>query len=249
MRNAVTNQNYPEVDRLTYEEQRLHDEESRELRILEREIENERRIREEEERRRREEVMRIEHARILELNRITREAIIVKVQARERLRCMIARGESLPPGTVFPHIPERLGNRCCVSCRVPLQPGQLGNRYTPEVIVDENTRCGVCHLTLFSTWDEQAVVVCRIEEERRVNDLYQAAVIDQERHELVTITLARRDYLLAEVSELERPLRERLEQELLAAGNNQRACERARAKFERELEEAQRRLNRRNRRR
>jgi len=238
------------IQQLQNVEEQLHIEECYELEKIHQELEKERRLKLIEERRIREEAWVIECNRISRINLETRERIDNRVRFREGLRCMIARGEPLPHGTILPQFPERLRN-CCVTCRIPTQ-GPTRHDHTPmfipDVIVVDNTRCTVCHQFLFSTWEEQSIVVCRAEEERRVNDQYQAMLVDQERHALVTLLLNEKDRLFAEVNELERPLRERLEQELLAAGGNLRACERARAKFERELEEAQRKWNRKNRR-
>lgn len=249
IRNASSDDNIPLMRDLQAEETRLHHEEAHELNKIQREILEERRQLEEEERRRREEEARIVHDQNSRRNLETREGIIRRVRIREGLRCMISRGEPLPPGTVLTPFPPFVS--CCTSCRISrmtILPNQPYGEFRPDEVVDELSTCTVCHNLLFRTWEQQAINAFRGEEERRVNELYQAMIVDQERHEEVTVALRRRAFLFVEVSELERPLRERLEQELLAADGNQRACERAQAKFERDLEEAQRKWNRKQRR-
>jgi hypothetical protein len=223
-------------------------EEQRETSIVIHEINEEKRVREAEERRRREEAARIEHERNSRLNLEKRQEIIKRAQDRENLRCMISRGEALPPGTILTPIPQRLN--CCTTCRVPrmiVSDQATYAEFRADVIVNESTSCTICHNFLFNTWEQQAIDAFRAEEERRVDDLYQAALVDQERHEQVTAALNRRAFLFAEVSELERPLREQLRIDLLAAGENERAREKAQAKFDRNLEEAQRKWNRKHR--
>ena len=225
-----------QVDQQLYFDMRL------EIQKIQREIEMEARRRYEAE-------LRIEQERIAILNLERKRAILERVRVREGYRRMLARGEALPLGTVLPPLPAPIV--CCAACHIPKQmiAGHPHGMFTPDVVVDENTRCQMCTTLLFDAWDRDAVREIRAEEERRVNDLYQAALVDQELHQQATAAFNRRAFLFAEMDELERPLRERLEQELLAAGGNERACERAMARFERELEEAQRKQDRRNRRR
>jgi hypothetical protein len=90
-------------------------------------------------------------------------------------------------------------------------------------------------------WDEQEV------DRLRIDELHSLAASDQKRHREVSAQLNERDRLLSEVSEIERLFRERLEQELVSAGENQRAREKAQAKYDRELDEAKRKWSRKHR--
>ena len=246
---ASLNNDFPLMSDLRKQKRQLLYEESHELIMVLREIEAEEKRRVVEETQRREEASRIEHERNSRLNMEIRDGIIARVWNQENLRCMISRGEALPPGTVLTPMPLRLN--CCTVCQIPqvINPNQKSYaEFRADVLVNEHTQCTVCHNYLFKTLEQQAIDAFRAEEERRVNDIYQAALADQELHQLTTTAFNRRAFLFAEMEELEKPLRERLEQELLAAGGNEKACEMTMARFERELEEAQRKQNRRNRR-
>lgn len=207
--------------------------------------EDARRVREEEIRRE----QAAEFARIAELNRREREKIIAIAHEREQLRNMAMKGETIPFGTVFHPLPPRSGTRCCsIECQIPRQVSysfHIGRQ--PEVLVTSQTACTVCRRSLFSVWDEQAVASIRAEEQRRIDELYLAVEAEQERHRNISAQLEVKSRLITEASELERPFRECLEQELAAAGENHRAREKAQAKFERNVEEAQRKWSRKHR--
>jgi hypothetical protein len=119
--------------------------------------------------------------------------------------------------------------------------------FQPEVIVTLDTTCYVCRQSIFSAWDQQAVVLVRAEEDDRIDEMYRAAQVDRDRRRLFVPQLEARSRLVDDAAQLEVPFRERLERELAAAGDNVAARERAQLKFERDLEEAQRKWARKNR--
>jgi hypothetical protein len=185
-------------------------------------VEYERRV--EEERLRLEEIRRRQQAEkdeIDRLNNIERERIRAIVYERERIRGMIARREKLPPGTVLRSLPARI--ECCYGeCDIPKQG--LFRQYfpglEPDVIVDPNTRCVQCAERIFASWDAKAVISYRAEEQQRMDEMFEASVIVQERNRVNIQDSDKIDCLVAEASDIERHFR--------------------RAKFDRELDEARR---------
>ncbi len=211
----------------------------------------------EEERRAREDQIRraqiAEFARIAELNRQERDRICIIAREREQQRRRIAMGEVFPLGTVLHPLPPRYaGRRCSGDCQIPEMEtlhewhGGLARTYS-EVLVIQSSRCPNCMCPIRVAWDEQEVDRLRAEDQLRIDELHSLAASDQKRHREVSAQLNERDRLLSEVSEIERLFRERLEQELVSAGENQRAREKAQAKYDRELDEAKRKWSRKHR--
>jgi hypothetical protein len=194
---------------------------------------------------------RAEQLRVSEINRLARERIIARVREREAQRRMVMRGELVPVEVALISLPTPV--RCCHgNCSIPMQ-GRVRDfhhpGFQPQVVVTPDTTCNVCRQSILSAWDQQAVVRIRAEEDDRLDEMYRAAQVDQERRRLFVPQLEARSRLVDEVIQLERPFRERLERELAAAGDNVAARERAQQKFDRDLEEAQRKWSRKNRRR
>ena len=196
-----------------------------------------------------------EKMRIAELNRARRQEVIRLVRLREELRQrflrMMARDEPIPDDFEIPSPSPTLPGFCCeVNCRIPMRGGNYLDYSTqPEETVTPLTTCTHCRQSILGAWDFQEMEVIRGEERRRVDEMLIAAQLDRERRRETLLRLEERDRQFAQASDIERPFRECLERELAAAGDNVKAREKAQSKFERNLEEAQRKASRKDRRR